>query len=147
MYKQIKISESVVLFCLPGKYDTNIDDAIVKILLKEKKLTYSNLKRNLNKAVGRTLSYEPYQHHLDRMLKDNTLKKESSGQNRYYSLTGQSLGQLHLKILGNGKKQDIFKLIYEKILFFDFFERVKWFLLDYLERPGFVRILDRNIIF
>ena len=111
--------------------------------MAKKRMRYMELKRDIDKVLGRTLSFDPYQSHLKRMENENTINKEHTGRRGkpvWYSLTKEVLDQIQIGILGAGNRQEIFRSIYEKILFYDFFKRLQLLAVDRLRATGFSEV-------
>jgi hypothetical protein len=62
------------------KYDQQIDIAIINELRNSEYISSWNLKRKIERALGRTINTRTYSDHLKRMVTDNLLKKNDIGE-------------------------------------------------------------------
>lgn len=132
-------------------YNKKIDKVITDILIENPNLTYSGLKEKVNEVLGWNLSHDVYSPHLKVMQKEKILHKNSTGQRGkkvFYALTGEAIKRIQLEILGDDTNQQIFKTIYETILFYDFIFNFYRLLLVVLREPdGFtISSIDRDIL-
>jgi len=145
------IQPVVLLRIYLNPYDKKIDTSITDILLKNEKLSYSELKNKINKVLKRNLSHEVYCNHLKVMQAEKILNKDSTnqrGRKVLFSLTHEARKRMQLEILGDASRQLIFKRIYEKILFYDFINNLYRLLLTILREsePVTVSLIDRDIL-
>jgi hypothetical protein len=105
------------------QYDTDIDNAIVDELASYGPISYLELEDRVVKLRGKTMSFETFNVHLKKMLKENVLKKDDRGRGKqvFYSLTEDAKKQRQLNILGVNPKQLLFRRIYEKLFFYEIY--------------------------
>src|SRR6266496_4558581 len=112
----------------PLQYDSQIDSIIIKLLNLTESMTYLDLKRRIERSLdpikhfepqytngkprnikrARTISFETYNLHLEKMIRENILEKRDSGKKGkpvFYSLTKQFKKQVMLNTLGLSPKQ------------------------------------------
>jgi DNA-binding transcriptional ArsR family regulator len=100
------------------QYNNNIDNAIVNELNIMSSVSYLELKRRIEELLNRTISFDTYNVHLRKMLKENILNKQDDGKRGkhvFYSLTEEAKKQIQLNLLGVNPEQIIFRRIYEKL--------------------------------
>jgi hypothetical protein len=100
-----------------------MDNAIVDELASHGSISYLELIDRVVKLRGKTMSFETFNFHLKKMLKENILKKDDKGRGKqvFYSLTEDAKKQRHLNILGVNPQQLLFRRIYEKLFFYEIF--------------------------
>src|ERR687888_431353 len=105
------------------QYDNQMDNAIVDELASHGSISYLELIDRVVKLRGKTMSFETFNFHLKKMLKENILKKDDKGRGKqvFYSLTEDAKKQRHLNILGVNPQQLLFRRIYEKLFFYEIF--------------------------
>lgn len=105
------------------QYDNQIDNAIVDTLALHGSISYLELKDKIVKHRGKTMSFETFNFHLKKMLKEKILKKDDMGRGKkvFYSLTEDAKKQRHLNILGVNPQQLLFRRIYEKLFFYEIY--------------------------
>jgi hypothetical protein len=153
-------------------YTVEYFNAVIDILEKEGRMTFNKLfedwvkllrqsetqfvirrKRKHSKETKFTPSKTQLSNILKRMVDDSYLKKvvdekcKLTLKNTNYQLTEDARKLLQLNILRIEDKQVVFKRIYEKILLHDFFKRVNSRVLQVLEQPGFLGIVERSMLF
>ncbi len=116
---------------MPRPVDAKIGKTIIQLLSPNNSMTYTGLKEAVGAAIDRkTLSFETFQTHLTILQKEHLLVKKADinrEKNRvWYSLSENAIRKLQMSILVDNENGDSLKLIYEKILAYDFFKRVYW---------------------
>jgi hypothetical protein len=104
------------------QYDKNTDQTIINELGHSERLGYLELKKRIEKSLKRAISFDTYNVHLKRMLKENILSKQDNqerGKPVFYSLTEKAKKQIQLNLLGINSKQILFRRIYEKVFFYE----------------------------
>jgi hypothetical protein len=99
-----------------------IDNAIVNELNIISSVCYLELKRRFEESLNRTISFDTYNVHLRKMLKENILNKQDDGKRGksvFYSLTEGAKKQIQLNLLGVNPEQTLFRRIYENLFFYD----------------------------
>ena len=89
-------------------------------------VSYLELKRRIEELLNRTISFDTYNVHLRKMLKENILNKQDDGKRGkhvFYSLTEEAKKQIQLNLLGVNPEQIIFRRIYEKLFFYDVYHK------------------------
>jgi DNA-binding PadR family transcriptional regulator len=125
----------------------------VKLLRQSEAQFMIRRKRKHSKPTKFTPSKTQLSNILKRMVDDGYLSKvvnEKSKltlKNTNYQLTEDARKLLQMNILRIEDKQVIFKRIYEKILLHDFFRRVHRRVLQVLQQPGFLGIVERSMLF
>jgi hypothetical protein len=125
----------------------------VKVLRQTKIKSKKHMKRKHSKPTQYTPSRTQLSDILKKMVADSYLTKlvdEKSNRmlkETKYELTEDARKLLQMNILRIEDKQPIFKRIYEKILFYDFFKRVYTRVLQDLQQPGFLGIAERSMLF
>jgi DNA-binding PadR family transcriptional regulator len=125
----------------------------VNALRKTNIQSIKHRKRRHSKPTKFTPSKTQLSNILKRMVDDGYLgkvvneKSKLTLKNTNYQLTEDARKLLQLNILRIEDKQVVFKRIYEKILLYDFFKRVHKRVLQVLEQPGFLGIVERSMIF
>jgi hypothetical protein len=101
------------------KYDQQIDIAIINELRNSEYISSWNLKRKIERALGRTINTRTYSDHLKRMVTDNLLKKNDTGERGkesvFYSVTEEAEKRLKLGILRVEPKHELFKDIFTNL--------------------------------
>ena len=102
------------------KYDEQIDIAIINELHNSEYIGSSSLKRKIERTLGRTINTRTYSDHLKRLVTDNLLKKNDTGQRGkesvFYSVTEEAQKRLKLRILRIEPKHKLFKEIFINLL-------------------------------
>src|SRR5262249_11476844 len=87
---------------IQGVYIQKIDRAIIDVLSHNKKLSYRQLKKEVEKRCKRPIPSKTWSTHLKTMQRENYLIKDDTGQRTrpvYYSLTEYARQLRDLKIL------------------------------------------------
>lgn len=105
------------------QYKHEIDDIIMD-LIWDRFLGYNELKRAIDGKLGRKLSYETFDLHVDRLLQKKLIEKVGDtgrrGTSVQYHVTGETKRKKQLQILGYDRKQLLLRKVYEQILLFEF---------------------------
>jgi DNA-binding PadR family transcriptional regulator len=153
-------------------YTLEYYNAIIDILEKKGKMTFNKLfeewvkvlrqtkiksKKHMKSKHSKPTKYTPSKSQLSdiltKMADDTYLTKLVDEKSKRmlketkYELTEDARKLLQINILRIEDKQTIFKRIYEKILFYDFFKRVHTRVLQVLQQPGFLRIQETSMLF
>src|SRR3954468_19012352 len=105
------------------QYDNDIDNVIVDELASNGPISYLELEDRVVKRRGKTMSFETFNFHLKKMVKENVLKKDDRGRGKqvFYSLTEDAKKQRQLNILGVNPNQLLFRRIYEKLFLYEIY--------------------------
>jgi hypothetical protein len=107
-----------VVLPLVFKYRQDIIEGIICTLLKENKLTYTELYDDLTRILGSALSYRDFQRHTDKMVQEKRLQKEDSakkGAKVFFSLTESAIKGYQLEVLGVNEKTAKQRILYQLI--------------------------------
>ena len=103
------------------KYDKDIDIAIINELARSKESTSGDLKRRVEKTLGRTINPKTYYDHVQKLKDENVVHKRDTGARGiasvFYSLTEEAEKRRQLKLLRTDPENELFKKIYANLLF------------------------------
>jgi DNA-binding HxlR family transcriptional regulator len=88
------------------QYDHNVDNFAIKELGKTSACSYRELKRQIEKRLRRTLSFDVYDLHIRKMVKARILRKHPArrrGSKILYSLSNAAKEQIPLKLIAHPK--------------------------------------------
>lgn len=104
------------------QYDTRIDNTVIDELSKNESISFLKLKRKVERALNRRLSFQTYNDHLKKMILDKIVFKKDSyvrGKPVFYSLTEDANKRRQLNLLGVSPQQILYRKIYERIFFYE----------------------------
>lgn len=103
------------------KYDIELDKMIIKVLDEHKSSKKSGeLKYQIEKLLGRTISPDTYSAHMNNLIIEKILVKDDKGRGKeiLYSLSGYGKKLKELKLLRTDQEQEKFKEIYANLFFY-----------------------------
>jgi hypothetical protein len=103
------------------KYDEQIDVEIINELVDSEEIASGDLKKRIERTLGRTINPRTYYDHLQMLQDENIVYKRDTGERGkksvFYSLTEEAKKRRQLKLLRTDPDYDLFKKIYANLLF------------------------------
>jgi DNA-binding transcriptional ArsR family regulator len=103
-----------------SKYDVEIDKMIIEVL-DECKISKksSELKYQIEKLLGRTISPDTYSVHINKLMREKIVKKDDKGRGKeiFYSISEYGKKLKKLKLLRTDQNHEEFKEIYANLFF------------------------------